>query len=176
LYELIILVAWTGHWQYHRASSIHSYRAIETPSAWDHLHSIVDHSSINTHRQWLVKSSQPQHCCCHWQPPSRPSKFSIDKVIDKVKLVAWLTLSQANALGSSLRRCLFQPQRRVGRLHLDKLLLRDPRGCHDLEASEMVWVGSTNTSVLYLNGTSDTANPGGVSLWTVDLAESPIVG
>ena len=44
------------------------------------------------------------------------------------------------------------------------------------DVSEMVWVGSTNTSVLYLNGTSDTANPGGVSLWTVDLAESPIAG
>jgi dipeptidyl aminopeptidase/acylaminoacyl peptidase len=44
------------------------------------------------------------------------------------------------------------------------------------DVSEMVWVGSTNTSVLYLNGTSDESNPGGVSLWTVDLAESPIAG
>jgi len=43
------------------------------------------------------------------------------------------------------------------------------------EVSEMVWVGSTNTSVLYLNGTNDEV-PGGVTLWTTDLAESPIVG
>jgi len=42
------------------------------------------------------------------------------------------------------------------------------------DVSEMVWVGSTNTSVLYLNSTSDELNPGGVSLWTVDLADSPI--
>ena len=41
------------------------------------------------------------------------------------------------------------------------------------DVSEMVWVGSTNTSVLYLNGTND-AVPGSVTLWTVDLAESPI--
>jgi hypothetical protein len=43
------------------------------------------------------------------------------------------------------------------------------------DVSEMVWVGSTNTSVLYLNGTNDDV-PGGVTLWTTDLAESPIVG
>lgn len=43
------------------------------------------------------------------------------------------------------------------------------------DVSEIVWVGSTNTSVLYLNGTND-AVPGGVTLWTTDLAVSPIVG
>lgn len=43
------------------------------------------------------------------------------------------------------------------------------------DVSEIVWVGSTNTSVLYLNGTNDDV-PGGVTLWTTDLAESPIVG
>jgi len=43
------------------------------------------------------------------------------------------------------------------------------------DVSEMVWVGSTNTSVLYINGTNDDV-PGGVTLWTTDLAESPIVG
>jgi hypothetical protein len=45
----------------------------------------------------------------------------------------------------------------------------------DSDVSEIVWVGSTNTSVLYLNGTNDDV-PGGVTLWTTDLAESPIVG
>lgn len=43
------------------------------------------------------------------------------------------------------------------------------------DVSEMVWVGSTNTSVLYINGTNDEI-PGGVTLWTTDLAVSPIVG
>ncbi|KAM0710499.1 hypothetical protein Q7P35_002862 [Cladosporium inversicolor] len=43
------------------------------------------------------------------------------------------------------------------------------------DVSEIAWVGSTNTSVLYLNGTNDEV-PGGVTLWTTDLAESPIVG
>ncbi|KAK4495912.1 hypothetical protein PRZ48_013180 [Zasmidium cellare] len=41
------------------------------------------------------------------------------------------------------------------------------------EVSEMVWVGPTNTSVLYINGTNEDV-PGGVTLYTADLAESPI--
>lgn len=44
------------------------------------------------------------------------------------------------------------------------------------DASEIVWVGPTATSVLYINGTSDDENPGGVSLWSADLADSPIEG
>lgn len=43
------------------------------------------------------------------------------------------------------------------------------------DVSEMVWVGNTDTSVLYLNGTNDEV-AGGVTLWTTDLAVSPIVG
>lgn len=40
-------------------------------------------------------------------------------------------------------------------------------------ASEIVWVGPTDTSVLYLNSTNDQA-PGGVTLWTADMAQSPL--
>jgi hypothetical protein len=43
------------------------------------------------------------------------------------------------------------------------------------DASEIVWVGSTDTSILYINSTNDHV-PGGVSLWTADLAQSPIEG
>ena len=42
------------------------------------------------------------------------------------------------------------------------------------EVSEIVWVGPTNTSVLYLNGTGDV--PGGVSLWMADLAQPSATG
>ena len=45
----------------------------------------------------------------------------------------------------------------------------------DSDVSEMVWVGNTPTSVLYINGTNDDI-PGGVTLWTADLAASPIAG
>ena len=41
------------------------------------------------------------------------------------------------------------------------------------DVSESVWVGPTDTSVLYLNGTNDDV-PGGVTLYTADLADSPI--
>lgn len=41
--------------------------------------------------------------------------------------------------------------------------------------SEVVWVGPTNTSVLYVNGTNDDV-PGGVTLYTADLAANPIQG
>ena len=37
------------------------------------------------------------------------------------------------------------------------------------EASEIVWLGPTNTSILYINGTNDEI-PGGVTLYTGDLA------
>ena len=43
------------------------------------------------------------------------------------------------------------------------------------EVSEMVWVGETNTSVLYINSTNEDVS-GGVTLWTADLADSPIQG
>ncbi|CAK3822391.1 related to Probable dipeptidyl-peptidase 5 [Lecanosticta acicola] len=45
----------------------------------------------------------------------------------------------------------------------------------DSNVTEVVWVGSTNTSVLYINGTNDHV-PGGVTLWTADLADSAIRG
>lgn len=45
----------------------------------------------------------------------------------------------------------------------------------DSDVSEIVWVGNTPTSVLYINGTNDDI-PGGVTLWTADLADSPIQG
>ncbi|KAI5361015.1 putative peptidase S9, prolyl oligopeptidase, catalytic domain, six-bladed beta-propeller, TolB [Septoria linicola] len=38
------------------------------------------------------------------------------------------------------------------------------------DVSEVVWVGASNTSVLYINGTNDEV-PGGVTLYTADLAE-----
>ena len=41
------------------------------------------------------------------------------------------------------------------------------------EVSEIVWVGPTNTSVLYINGTNEEI-PGGITLYTADLANSPI--
>ncbi|KXT10885.1 hypothetical protein AC579_9854 [Pseudocercospora musae] len=41
------------------------------------------------------------------------------------------------------------------------------------DVSEAAWVGATNTSVLYVNGTNDDV-PGGVTLYTADLAGSPI--
>lgn len=40
------------------------------------------------------------------------------------------------------------------------------------EVSEMVWVGETNTSVLYVNANKDGGTPGGITLWTADLADS----
>lgn len=39
----------------------------------------------------------------------------------------------------------------------------------DSEVSEFVWVGPTNTSILYINGTNDDI-PGGVTLYTADVA------
>lgn len=41
------------------------------------------------------------------------------------------------------------------------------------DVSEMVWVGPTDTSVLYVNGTNENI-PGGVTLYTADLAKTPI--
>lgn len=41
------------------------------------------------------------------------------------------------------------------------------------EVSEIVWVGSTPTSVLYINGTNEDV-PGGVSMYTADVAADPI--
>ncbi|KAJ4299955.1 Dipeptidyl-peptidase 5 [Kalmusia sp. IMI 367209] len=38
----------------------------------------------------------------------------------------------------------------------------------DSSVSEVVWIGATNTSVLYINGTNDDI-PGGVTLYTADL-------
>lgn len=38
----------------------------------------------------------------------------------------------------------------------------------DSDVSEVVWVGKTNTSVLYINGTNDNV-PGGVTLYTADF-------
>ena len=43
------------------------------------------------------------------------------------------------------------------------------------EVSEMVWVGPTDTSVLYINVNKNDV-PGGVTLWTADLADSPVKG
>ena len=43
------------------------------------------------------------------------------------------------------------------------------------DVSEIVWVGDTATSVLYINGTNDEIR-GGVTLWTADLADDPIKG
>lgn len=40
----------------------------------------------------------------------------------------------------------------------------------DSAVSEFVWVGKTNTSILYINGTNE-AIPGGVTLYTADLGE-----
>ena len=39
----------------------------------------------------------------------------------------------------------------------------------DSEVSEVVWVGDTEDSILYINGTNDEI-PGGVTLYTADLA------
>ena len=39
------------------------------------------------------------------------------------------------------------------------------------DVSEAAWVGPTNTSVLYINGTNDDV-PGGVTLYTTDLADA----
>lgn len=39
----------------------------------------------------------------------------------------------------------------------------------DSSVSEVVWVGPTNTSILYINGTNDDV-PGGVTLYTADVA------
>ncbi|KAF2875941.1 Alpha/Beta hydrolase protein [Massariosphaeria phaeospora] len=38
----------------------------------------------------------------------------------------------------------------------------------DSEVSEVVWIGSTNTSILYINGTNEQV-PGGVTLYTADV-------
>ena len=43
------------------------------------------------------------------------------------------------------------------------------------EVSEIVWVGDTNISVLYVNVNKNDV-PGGVTLWTADLADSPVKG
>lgn len=40
----------------------------------------------------------------------------------------------------------------------------------DSEVSEVVWLGSTNTSILYINGTNEEV-PGGVTLYTADIGE-----
>lgn len=39
----------------------------------------------------------------------------------------------------------------------------------DSSVSEVVWVGPTNTSILYINGKNDDV-PGGVTLYTADVA------
>ena len=44
------------------------------------------------------------------------------------------------------------------------------------EVSEMVWVGDTNNSVLYVNVNKDGGTPGGITLWTANLADSPVKG
>jgi len=44
----------------------------------------------------------------------------------------------------------------------------------DGDVAEMLWIGATDTSVIYVNGTND-ETPGGVSMWSADLADSPIV-
>lgn len=58
-----------------------------------------------------------------------------------------------------------------------KLMRLDTGEISDLpfadEVSEILWVGNTPTSVLYVNSTSDT---GGISLWTVDLAHADVAG
>jgi len=41
--------------------------------------------------------------------------------------------------------------------------------------SEILWVGSTSTSVLYVNSTNENV-PGGVTLWTADLASEEVRG
>jgi hypothetical protein len=38
----------------------------------------------------------------------------------------------------------------------------------DSAVSEVVWVGNTDTSILYINGTNDEI-PGGVTLYTADI-------
>lgn len=43
------------------------------------------------------------------------------------------------------------------------------------EVSEIVWVGDTPTSVLYINGTNEEV-AGGVTLWTADVAAEEIQG
>lgn len=43
------------------------------------------------------------------------------------------------------------------------------------EVSEIVWVGDTPTSVLYVNGTNEDV-AGGVTLWTADVADENIQG
>jgi hypothetical protein len=40
----------------------------------------------------------------------------------------------------------------------------------DSAVSEVVWLGSSDTSILYINGTNDEV-PGGVTLYTADLKE-----
>ena len=44
------------------------------------------------------------------------------------------------------------------------------------EVSEMVWVGDTATSILYVNVNKDGGTPGGITLWTADLADSSVKG
>jgi hypothetical protein len=41
----------------------------------------------------------------------------------------------------------------------------------DSEVSEVVWVGSSNMSILYINTTNEDI-PGGVTLYTADLLEA----
>lgn len=43
------------------------------------------------------------------------------------------------------------------------------------EVSEMVWVGPTDTSVLYVNGTGGDV-PGGIGLYVADLKDDPVEG
>lgn len=38
----------------------------------------------------------------------------------------------------------------------------------DSSVSEVVWIGETDTSILYINGTNDNV-PGGVTLYTADV-------
>lgn len=44
------------------------------------------------------------------------------------------------------------------------------------DASDIVWVGPTNTSVLYIHATRENNKPGTVTLWTTNLADSPLTG
>lgn len=43
----------------------------------------------------------------------------------------------------------------------------------DDTVSELAWVGDTDTSVLYINSSNPNVD-GGITLWTADLATSPI--
>jgi hypothetical protein len=42
----------------------------------------------------------------------------------------------------------------------------------DSEVSEVVWVGASNTSIVYINATNEEV-PGGVTLYTADVGADP---